>query len=666
MVTHARRPSFWWALVLLPTLALAWLAMQASDAYDAVSDAQVRTLVRRGITRARALLKEELTALEAEALAALDTAARIAEQRVPVDGIEAAMIEARRYTRGVGFEPLKRVGWDGDLRLEDASGRGLYPREHVPRDQSPDATATHLTGMDDVFTALSRDADQAFYGEGGLGAARAVWTKARDGFGSASNRARCDVELARLELRAAKQDSAAITAAREVVAELEDRHGADTLRELGRPTVLLWLMAARPDRVYAALMDGMLDRVPLTYEERAHAIDMCRNQARGTLVNHPFSLRVLPGRHHPESPPVSYRTEVAHGAQIELLIAQRELWNTLFHRLRERVEVEGLSFQLALPWRPPAGVEPGTREGEGLWRQQLRVEGMRGSVATLGVTYTGWHGVVGERRTRRILVTVAVGVLFLLTLGGIGFMRRAVRRERAARRLRDDFIANVTHEVRTPLTSVLMHAEMLADDDLAPERKQTYARIVHAEGARLATLVEDMLDFSALERGTRALAVEPVDVVAAARRAAEPFAVLAEREGALLTVDAPDEETSASADPAALSRILANLVGNAWKHGRPSTDGGPGRLRIRVVAADGGVLVEVRDDGPGIPAPERARIFERFGRGRDADAKEGAGLGLALSRELARAMGGELSVHSEGDETVFRLRLMSASEIVGP
>ena len=111
------------------------------------------------------------------------------------------------------------------------------------------------------------------------------------------------------------------------------------------------------------------------------------------------------------------------------------------------------------------------------------------------------------------------------------------------------------------------------------------------------------------------------------------------------------------ADPAALARILGNMLSNAWKHGRPARGGGAGSIRIRAEELERGAIVEVCDDGPGIPQAERGRIFERFGRGGAAERTEGAGIGLSLSRDLARAMGGDLDVRDQDGETVFRLRL---------
>jgi signal transduction histidine kinase len=251
--------------------------------------------------------------------------------------------------------------------------------------------------------------------------------------------------------------------------------------------------------------------------------------------------------------------------------------------------------------------------------------------------------------------------LFFLTAIGLALVRRALAREQAARRLRDDFVANVTHEIRTPLTSVVLHAEMLAEGDLSAERRREAARVVEAEGARLAALVDDLLDFSALERGARRLEPEPVNVAAAVRQVAAPWRTLAERERVDFEVDVPDAPLPALADPHALTRILANLLGNAWKHGRPSRNGGGSRLRVRAVGGPE-PFVEVRDDGPGIPEDERATVFERFRRGWRAARTQGTGIGLALSRDLARAMGGDLAVVEDPEETVFRLTLPPVPE----
>ncbi len=248
-------------------------------------------------------------------------------------------------------------------------------------------------------------------------------------------------------------------------------------------------------------------------------------------------------------------------------------------------------------------------------------------------------------RSRRWTI---IGVLSLVGVIGLGLVlgRSALEREREARRLKDDFLANVSHELRTPLTSVCLHADLLAEAGLTEPQRRAHAEVVRAEGARLSALVDDLLDFAALERGSRRLEPEPVDLAAAAEGAIAPFRVLAAREGASHARPRVGRALLAMADPHALGRILSNLVGNAWKHGRPSRDGGPGRLAVRVGASmDDRPTIDVVDDGPGIPANERAHLFERFRRGAAAGKTRGVGLGLALSRDLARALDGDLVSH---------------------
>ena len=256
---------------------------------------------------------------------------------------------------------------------------------------------------------------------------------------------------------------------------------------------------------------------------------------------------------------------------------------------------------------------------------------------------------------RRWLTIAAIAALVALMAVGLWLARRALARERAARQLRDAFIANVSHELRTPLTSVRLYAEMLGEGGLPEEKRREYGRVVDAEGARLAALVDDMLDFAALERGARELEIEPTDVARATRAVVEAWRPLAEREGVALEVVGPGEGEVALADATAFGRILTNLLQNALKHGRPARDGGASRIRVLI---DGSI--SVCDNGPGIGRREREMVFERFRRGVDAGNRAGAGIGLALARELAVAMGGELDLEDDGEWTRFTLRLEAA------
>lgn len=259
---------------------------------------------------------------------------------------------------------------------------------------------------------------------------------------------------------------------------------------------------------------------------------------------------------------------------------------------------------------------------------------------------------VAQVRRRKSLTVGAIGALLALMVVGLWLARRALLRERAARQLRDAFIANVSHELKTPLTSVRMYAEMLADGAIESSKREEYGRVVDAEGARLAALVDDMLDFSALERGARELEIEPTDVARLVRATVEAWRPLAEREGVELDVDGPREGVVALADSSAVGRIVTNLLQNALKHGAQPRHGEQRRIRVCI---DG--VLAVCDNGQGVPEAEREVVFDRFRRGTSAGNKAGAGIGLALSRELARSMNGELMVEDDGTWTRFLLRL---------
>jgi len=316
------------------------------------------------------------------------------------------------------------------------------------------------------------------------------------------------------------------------------------------------------------------------------------------------------------------------------------------HGARLTLLVEPLPGQVR-----PSGTEPDAR-GLG-WRETVVGPLTRAGLSfRVRIEHPRAAEFSAEVRQRKLLTAGAIGALLLLMVVGLWLARRALMRERAARELRDAFIANVSHELKTPLTSVRMYAEMLADGSVEESKRAEYGRVVDAEGARLAALVDDMLDFSALERGARELEIEPTDIARLACATVEAWRPIAEREGVELDVDGPREGVTALADAAALGRIVTNLLQNALKHGTPPRDGETRRIRVCI---DGGLTV--CDNGPGIPAREREAMFDRFRRGADTGNKAGAGIGLALSRELARAMNGDLFVEDDGTWTRFSLKL---------
>ncbi|KQT93835.1 hypothetical protein ASG49_02380 [Marmoricola sp. Leaf446] len=225
------------------------------------------------------------------------------------------------------------------------------------------------------------------------------------------------------------------------------------------------------------------------------------------------------------------------------------------------------------------------------------------------------------------------------------------------------FLANMSHEVRTPLTSVLGATELLADGELDEEQRHL-VDVVHRSGERLLLLVNDILDISRLEAGR--LRLDPVelvvtDIVDDLRAWAEPLAV---RRGLRLRCEVAGDLPRLVADPARLSQVLTNLVGNAVKF---TEDGEIAILAVTTTAALGAggadapaVRFEVVDTGAGIPPELLESLFEPFSQLDSSQTRRhgGAGLGLAICRELVDLMGGRLEATSTpGEGSSFRVTL---------
>jgi signal transduction histidine kinase len=206
-----------------------------------------------------------------------------------------------------------------------------------------------------------------------------------------------------------------------------------------------------------------------------------------------------------------------------------------------------------------------------------------------------------------------------------------VRRERALQRLRSEFVASVSHELRTPLTQIRMFAETLLLDRVRSEAERRRAlEIVDREARRLTHLVENMLQFSRGERGGVALAPERRELAPIVREVLEQFQPIVAGTGVRLLPQL-DEELRAPVDVDALRQVLLNLLDNAVKYG-PRTQ----EVLVGLERSPGGLRLSVDDQGPGIPAAERERVFTRFHRlERDRQsAVAGTGIGLAVVRDL--------------------------------
>ncbi|MHC4252399.1 MAG: sensor histidine kinase [Planctomycetota bacterium] len=234
------------------------------------------------------------------------------------------------------------------------------------------------------------------------------------------------------------------------------------------------------------------------------------------------------------------------------------------------------------------------------------------------------------------------------------------------------FVSTVTHELRTPLTTFQLYTDMLASGMAPPESREEYLATLKGEAERLALLVENVLAYARLEDGRVAREPAPVDAGELIDGALSRARERAEACGMRLEVDvAPDvASATALADSAAVEQIVFNLVDNACKHAVPgdgdAREADDGRkpddarcaISVRAGLEGRALVVRVADNGPGVPGPERRRIFEPFHRAEGATAA-GAGLGLALSRNLARAGGGDLTCDPPppGGGAVFALRV---------
>jgi two-component system phosphate regulon sensor histidine kinase PhoR len=228
----------------------------------------------------------------------------------------------------------------------------------------------------------------------------------------------------------------------------------------------------------------------------------------------------------------------------------------------------------------------------------------------------------------------------------------AVAKQQRLARLRADFISSVSHELKTPVTSLMLFSDLLRSGTVKdPEKVRQYYDFLGEEAGKLAHLVNNVLDFARIEEGRKTYARERLEVGDAVRRTAAAFAARAEAAGTRIEVAGTDGELTVSADRDALERVIANLLDNAIKYA-----GRAGPVGVRAERDGDSVRISVADHGPGIPAGQRMRLFGRFERGEHhgPEAPAGSGLGLAIVAELVRAHRGTIRVEeTDGGGATF-------------
>jgi two-component system phosphate regulon sensor histidine kinase PhoR len=215
----------------------------------------------------------------------------------------------------------------------------------------------------------------------------------------------------------------------------------------------------------------------------------------------------------------------------------------------------------------------------------------------------------------------------------------------AAGQMRRDFVANVSHELKTPLTAMLGFIETLrttARDD--PAARERFLGIMEREAQRMNRLVSDLLSLSRVEAEERVRPRQPVDLAQIVRRTSATLKAMLETEGATLVVEGAETPALVAGEPDQLQQVLANLIENAVKYGRPR-----GRVTVRLAAAGDSLRMEVIDEGEGIDPLHIPRLTERFYRvdAHRSRASGGTGLGLAIVKHIVSRHRGSLEIHSQ-------------------
>lgn len=297
-------------------------------------------------------------------------------------------------------------------------------------------------------------------------------------------------------------------------------------------------------------------------------------------------------------------------------------------------------------------------------------ESMAGGEFTVGrpfqTTLYGWRlqvaltaaeelGATVERR--RLLEMMMVAASFLVVVSGVVIVVVAAERERRLAALKSEFVANVSHELKTPLALVRMFGELLSTGRVRDEAKrQQYLSIITRESERLSALIENVLDFARVERGKAAYHFEYADITEVVTRAVEAYRYRAESEGMEISLSIAPGLAGTMLDERAIELALVNLMDNALKYAKD------GKLIALSVQTRGARTLEIRvaDRGPGIAREEQRRIFERFVRGSGAREKHirGSGIGLSLVEHIARSHGGQVWVESSpGQGATFIMTL---------
>ena len=258
------------------------------------------------------------------------------------------------------------------------------------------------------------------------------------------------------------------------------------------------------------------------------------------------------------------------------------------------------------------------------------------------------------RTVRRTLLLLIGTALAAIAFGGWAVFAEA-RRQLALAQKKTDFVSNVSHELKTPLTSIRMFAEMMQTGSAPTEKRPQYLRIIVAEAERLTRLINNVLDFARLERKQKRYDFQPLDLHAVLAKTWEGHELHLREQGFTTRWQAAPPPYPVRGDEDALAQIFVNLLSNAEKY-----SGDRKEIELHSYLTEDSVHVSVLDRGSGVPAGEETKIFEAFYRAHDSLASgiQGSGLGLTLAQRIAKEHGGEITYQArEGGGSNVTLRL---------
>lgn len=247
-------------------------------------------------------------------------------------------------------------------------------------------------------------------------------------------------------------------------------------------------------------------------------------------------------------------------------------------------------------------------------------------------------------------------------MAGVVLVLDDITQLRRLETMRRDFLGNVSHELKTPVTAIRALVETVLDDPQMPsDMRRRFLRKVRTQAERLSSLVSDLLSLSRFESESEALDIEPIDVREPVEASIRALSVPAAAAGVEIQGDLPAQPVTVVGDPEALQQAVTNLIDNAVKYAQADT------IAVRVAATGDDAFIEVEDDGLGIEPRHHERIFERFYRVDKARSRElgGTGLGLAIVKHITLAHSGSVCLDSQtGEGSTFQLRLPLAPPLV--